>query len=159
MSSIPGTDAAFALLIVAACAGFVVWNWHPAKIFLGDIGSVPLGFLLGWLLLALAARGPWEAALILPLYYLADATLTLLRRGARGEKVWQAHREHFYQQAVQNGRSHARVSLAIAGANAGLLLLALLAVSAPENPAIRLGAVGVAAALVILLLMWMKRPG
>src|SRR3546814_6996156 len=63
--------------IAAAAAGFLWWNWHPAKVFLGDVGSVPLGFLLGWLLLGLAAAGDWAAALILPLYYLADATIPL----------------------------------------------------------------------------------
>ena len=77
-----------------------------AKIFLGDAGSVPLGYVLGFLLLELAVRGWWRAALILPLYFLVDASLTLLRRLLRGERVWQAHREHFYQQAVQCGLGH-----------------------------------------------------
>jgi len=67
----------------AVALGFLAWNWHPAKIFLGDVGSVPLGFLLGWLLIGLAARGQGAAALILALYYLADATLTLVRRTPR----------------------------------------------------------------------------
>ena len=87
-------------VLFAAAMGFLFWNWHPAKLFLGDSGSVPLGYLLGWLLLDLAGHGHLAAALILPLYYLADATITLLRRLARGEKVWQAHREHFYQKAL-----------------------------------------------------------
>lgn len=99
----------FGIAIAAASLGFLIWNWHPAKIFLGDIGSVPLGFLLGWLLLWLAANGQWAAALILPLYYLADATITLARRGVRGEKVWRAHRQHFYQRAVGHGLDHGRV--------------------------------------------------
>ncbi|MCG8543947.1 MAG: glycosyl transferase, partial [Alphaproteobacteria bacterium] len=68
------------LSLAAAALGFLVWNWHPARIFLGDVGSVPLGFMLGWLLLSAAANGLWAPALILPLYYLADATLTLCRR-------------------------------------------------------------------------------
>src|SRR5262249_56754863 len=61
------------------------------------------------LLLAAAASGLWAAALILPLYYLVDATWTLLRRAARGARVWEAHREHFYQRAVQGGLDHAAV--------------------------------------------------
>src|SRR5438477_6348734 len=65
--------------ITAAAAGFLIWNWAPARIFLGDVGSVPLGYLLGFLLLDQAAQGRWEIALILPLYFLADATITLLR--------------------------------------------------------------------------------
>ena len=74
---------------------------------MGDAGSIPLGFLLGWLMLDLALRGQWAAGLILPLYFVADATFTLLARARRGEKLWQAHRQHFYQRAVL-GRRHAR---------------------------------------------------
>src|SRR5439155_22851542 len=95
--------------ITAAAAGFLIWNWAPARIFLGDVGSVPLGYLLGFLLLDQAAQGRWEIALILPLYFLADATITLLRRLWRGARVWRAHREHFYQRAVQRGHGHAAV--------------------------------------------------
>ncbi|MHA1568589.1 MAG: MraY family glycosyltransferase, partial [Alphaproteobacteria bacterium] len=143
-----------ALLAIAAGLGFLVWNWHPARIFLGDVGSVPLGFLFGWLLLGAAARGYWAPALILPLYYLADATLTLLRRLARGELVWRAHREHFYQCAVQRGLSHAEVVLAVLAANAGLVALALAAALGWTWPALA-GAVLVVAAL----LWYLARPG
>ena len=101
--------AALAATVAAAALGFLVWNWAPARIFLGDVGSVPLGYLLGFLLLAVAARGFWKIALILPLYFLADATLTLGRRLARGERIWQAHRQHFYQRAVQRGLGHGAV--------------------------------------------------
>jgi UDP-N-acetylmuramyl pentapeptide phosphotransferase/UDP-N-acetylglucosamine-1-phosphate transferase len=111
--------------VAGAAFGFLPWNWQPARIFLGDVGSVPLGYALGWLLLSLAAAGAWAAALILPLYYLADATLTLMRRLARGERVWQAHREHFYQRATQAGRSHAAVVSLVALADAVLIALAL----------------------------------
>ncbi len=100
---------ALAAAVIGAGIGFLVWNWAPAGIFLGDVGSVPLGYVLGFLLLDLAARGHWRVALILPLYFLADATITLARRLLRGERVWQAHREHFYQQAARRGRGHAAV--------------------------------------------------
>jgi UDP-N-acetylmuramyl pentapeptide phosphotransferase/UDP-N-acetylglucosamine-1-phosphate transferase len=144
---------ALGIAIAAASIGFLPWNWHKAKIFLGDVGSVPLGFLLGWLLLNLAATGLWAPALILPLYYLADATITLGRRGIRGERVWQAHREHFYQKAVQGGRSHAAVSTAIGLAN---LVLAGLAILALTWPWLGLAA---AAATVAVLLVWLSRQG
>lgn len=140
-------------LVAAAATGFLFWNWHPAKIFLGDVGSVPLGFLLGWLLLDLANAGFWAAALILPLYYLADATITLLRRGLRGEKVWQAHREHFYQRAVQSGRSHAAVSLGVAVCNGFLVALALASTIWPWI------ALAGAAAVVVVFLLWLSRQG
>lgn len=139
------------LSIAAAAAGFLVWNWHPARIFLGDVGSVPLGFLLGWLLLSAAAEGLWAPALILPLYYLADATLTLLRRALRGERVWRAHREHFYQRAVQGGASHARVALAVLATNCILIGLAAAATAAPGF------SLAAAAIVTALLLVWMRR--
>ena len=119
-----GHDPALATLaaaIAAAAIGFLVWNWAPARIFLGDVGSVPLGYLLGFLLLAAAARGYWKIALILPLYFLADATITLLRRLARGERVWRPHREHFYQRAVQRGLGHAAVARRVIAANLVLI--------------------------------------
>jgi UDP-N-acetylmuramyl pentapeptide phosphotransferase/UDP-N-acetylglucosamine-1-phosphate transferase len=115
-------------LLAGAAAGFLVWNWAPSKIFLGDVGSVPLGFLLGALLLQATAAGQWAPALILPAYYLLDATVTLLRRAARGEKVWRAHREHAYQRAVQAGLSHGAVALRIAAVNGVLLVCAIWAV-------------------------------
>ena len=117
----------YGLALLAGALGFLWWNWHPARIFLGDVGSVPLGFLIGWLLLVLAKNGHWQAALILPLYYLADATITLIRRFLRGEKVWQAHREHFYQQAVIRGLSHADVVRHVLALNLVLVLLAVAA--------------------------------
>jgi UDP-N-acetylmuramyl pentapeptide phosphotransferase/UDP-N-acetylglucosamine-1-phosphate transferase len=107
-----GADPALRTLAAAvtgAAIGFLVWNWSPARIFLGDVGSVPLGYILGFFLLDLAVRRYWKIALILPLYFLADATITLARRLLRGERVWQAHREHFYQQAVRRGLGHAAV--------------------------------------------------
>jgi UDP-N-acetylmuramyl pentapeptide phosphotransferase/UDP-N-acetylglucosamine-1-phosphate transferase len=142
------------LSAAGAAIGFLLWNWHPARIFLGDVGSVPLGFVLGWLLLETAAAGQWAAALILPLYYLADATLTLLRRAARGEKVWHAHREHFYQRPVLQGLPHDRIVQPIAGANILLVGLALLAAHGAALPAL-LGALLV----VTLLLVWLARAG
>jgi len=120
-----GADPALRTLAAAltgAAIGFLVWNWSPAKIFLGDVGSVPLGYILGFLLLDLAVRGYWKIALILPLYFLADATITLARRLLRGERVWQAHREHFYQQAVRRGLGHAAVAKRVIAAD--LMLIA-----------------------------------
>jgi len=146
-----GREPLFPLFVVAAAvAGFLVWNWHPAKIFLGDVGSVPLGFIVAWFLLSLIAHGAWAAALILPSYYAVDATLTLARRGLRGDKVWQPHREHFYQRAHQRGLSHAQVSSRILAANLCLIGLAVLSVRGYEGPAL-IGAAVVVAALLIHL--------
>jgi len=132
---------------LGAAAGFLWWNWSPSRIFLGDVGSIPIGFLLGWLLLKMALAGLWAPALILALYYLADATITLIRRLARGEKPWQAHKEHFYQVAVRSGRSHAHVSTWILSVNFLLILLAAAAVTYPTS------ALG-AAAMLVAALLW-----
>lgn len=144
--------AALGAATAAAALGFLVWNWAPAKIFLGDAGSVPLGYVLGFLLLELAVRGWWRAALILPLYFLADASLTLLRRLLRGERVWQAHREHFYQQAVQRGLGHDAVVLRMIAADAILIGCAWVAESDWG-----FAALGVAALTVVLLLVELGR--
>lgn len=145
-----GVDASVALLaapILGAALGFLVWNWAPAQIFLGDVGSVPLGYLTGYLLLSLAVVGAWKIAAILPLYFLADATLTLGRRLLRGERVWQAHRQHFYQQAVRRGLGHAAVVMRIILAN----LLLIVCGWAAENGA-GVAALPMAAAIVVILL-------
>ena len=110
------SQAALAAVLAGGAAGFLVLNWHPARIFLGDVGSVTLGFLLGFLLIwQAAAMGHWMVALLLPLYYWGDATTTLIMRMARGGKFWRPHRDHAYQAAIKGGRDHAwvvkRVSL------------------------------------------------
>jgi UDP-N-acetylmuramyl pentapeptide phosphotransferase/UDP-N-acetylglucosamine-1-phosphate transferase len=112
--------------LAGASIGFLRYNWHPAKLFMGDVGSVPLGFLIGWLLFSLAGQGYLAAAIILPLYFCTDASITLLRRLLRGQKPWEAHREHFYQRSIQNGRSHALTTLMIVAGNLALIGCALL---------------------------------
>jgi UDP-N-acetylmuramyl pentapeptide phosphotransferase/UDP-N-acetylglucosamine-1-phosphate transferase len=108
-----------------AMIGFAPFNRPVAKLFLGDVGSLPIGLLLGWCLLELASRQHLTAALLLPLYYLADATVTLLRRLAKREKVWAAHRSHFYQRATDNGFSVLRVVGEVFALNLGLAALAI----------------------------------
>lgn len=154
--TVPGLDSPILLwqsaAVLGAALGFLAWNWQPARVFMGDVGSVPLGFVLGWLLATLAAAGLWAAALLVPLYFLADATLTLLRRLAEGKKVWQAHREHFYQQAVQRGRSHATVVHWVIATN--LLLIA----AAGASVAVGWVAVPVGGVMVAVLLRRLASP-
>ena len=96
------------LCIAAAAAAFLVFNFHPARIFLGDVGSIPLGFLAGALGMVGWTDEAWPlwfpVAVFAP--FIADATLTLARRLARGERVWQAHRDHYYQRMVRSGLGH-----------------------------------------------------
>ena len=122
-SSFP--EGMVALALCGAMIGFAPLNRPVAKMFLGDVGSLAIGLLLAWMLIGLALRGHIAAALLLPLYYLADATITLLRRLSRGEKVWVAHRTHFYQRATQGGFTVMQVVARIFAVNLCLGLLAL----------------------------------
>jgi Fuc2NAc and GlcNAc transferase len=124
------------LVLVAASFGFLFWNWPPAKIFLGDVGSGFLGFVLGVLALYNAALGvlPLWSWLILLGVFLVDATVTLLRRMITGEPWYQAHHCHAYQHASRRWSSHKRVTSAIIAVNVVWLLpLAWLAAVFPEN--------------------------
>jgi UDP-N-acetylmuramyl pentapeptide phosphotransferase/UDP-N-acetylglucosamine-1-phosphate transferase len=117
-----------ALALLGGILGFAPFNRPVATLFLGDVGSLPIGLLLGWLLLDLAAHGHAAAAMLLPLYYLADATLTLLRRLVRGERVWEAHRSHFYQQATDRRVTVRQIVARVLLLNVALAALALLTV-------------------------------
>jgi len=131
-----------AAALLGAILGFAPFNKPVARIFLGDVGSLPMGLLLGWLLLQLAQRGHLAAALILPLYYLADASITLARRVAAGEEFWRAHRTHFYQRAIDGGLGVLQVVGRVFGANLALAALALSTVAAPRLGWLALAAAG-----------------
>jgi UDP-N-acetylmuramyl pentapeptide phosphotransferase/UDP-N-acetylglucosamine-1-phosphate transferase len=118
-----------AAALFGAIIGFAPFNRPVAKVFLGDVGSLPIGFLLGWILLQLAGSGHFAAAVILPLYYLADATITLLGRIVRGEPISQAHRTHFYQRATDRGLTMREVVTRVFLLNLTLAALALIAVA------------------------------
>jgi len=115
-------------VLAGTALGFLAHNWAPARIFMGDVGSAPLGLLLATVPWALGRADLWLASL-LPLWpFLFDTGVTLLRRAARGERLWEAHRSHLYQRLVIHGWSHRAVAtlyaaLAAAGAAGGVLLL------------------------------------
>jgi UDP-N-acetylmuramyl pentapeptide phosphotransferase/UDP-N-acetylglucosamine-1-phosphate transferase len=121
----PPSAAIVAAALCGAMVGFAPFNHPVAKVFLGDVGSLPIGLLLGWCLLQLAHNQQIVAALLLPLYYLSDATVTLLRRLTRGEPFWVAHRSHFYQRATDNGFTVLRVVSEIFALNIALAVLAI----------------------------------
>lgn len=120
-----------AVVVAAAALAFLLFNWPPARMFMGDVGSVTLGFLLGWLLIETASAGAAPAAILLPLYFSADATSTLLMRAWRRENLAEAHRGHAYQRAVDGGQSHALTTLTVVGLGLVLILLALLSATRP----------------------------
>lgn len=134
----------------AAALGFLYWNRAPARIFQGDVGAVPMGFFLGGLLIWAAAQGHWAVAVSLPLYYLVDATSTLLRRASRGGRFWEPHREHAYQRAVQGGLTHGAVVYRVGLCNLCLIGAALLAVAAGPVAGLAMAVLCVAALMIEL---------
>ena len=154
----PPTPALVAAALCGAMLGFAPFNRPTAKVFLGDVGSLPIGLLLGWCLLQLAWHQQLTAALLLPLYYLADATITLFRRIARREPFWAAHRSHYYQRATDNGFTVPRVVAEVFGLNLVLALLALASTRIDSNGyRLALLAIG-AAAVALLLYRFSRRP-
>ena len=130
--AVPLSGVLVALALLGATVGFAPFNRPVARLFLGDVGSLPIGLMLGWILMMLASRGHLAAALLLPLYYLADATITLARRLARREAVWQAHRTHFYQRATDGGFAVKEIVVRIFVLNIALATLALVSAIEPD---------------------------
>ena len=146
--------ATLCIALAAAAAGFILFNFHPARIFLGDVGSIPLGFLTG----ALGVLGwsediwpLWFPLLVFGLF-IGDATLTLLKRLARGERVWQAHRSHYYQRLVQLGVGHRGTALV---SYALMLVCAAAALYArTEPPSVQAGVIAVAVVIMSAVAVW-----
>ena len=120
-----------ALGLVSACLaagalGFLVFNFSPARIFMGDVGWIPLGFLAGAVGLEGLQRNLWPGWFPVLVFspFICDATVTLLRRAMRGKRVWQAHREHYYQRIIMSGFGHRKTALA------AYALMALCAIAA-----------------------------
>ena len=99
--------------IAAAAAAFLLFNFYPARIFMGDAGAIPLGFLAAALGVTGWTNGLWPLWLPILVFspFIADASVTLVKRTLRGEKIWQAHREHYYQRVVQSGFGHRNTAL------------------------------------------------
>ena len=146
------TFAIINFCVAAAAAAFLVFNFHPARIFMGDAGAIPLGFLAAILGMMGWKNGVWPLWLPLLVFFpfIADASVTLARRGLRGEKVWQAHREHYYQRMVQSGFGHRNTALL------GYLLMLAAGASAiwamRQHIAVQLG-IGIAWCAIYLVMM------
>lgn len=148
----PASVLPVALALAGALLGFAPFNRPTARLFLGDVGSLPIGLLIGWCLIELASQQHLAAALLLPLYYIADATITLFRRMAKRERFWDAHRSHFYQRATNNGFSVSQVVTSVFVLNLVLAGLAAAAVvirsGAIDAAMLVVGALGVMIVLV-----------
>jgi len=132
----PLQTLAWPMLLAVTVVGFLLWNWPPASIFMGDVGSGFLGYVLGCFLVDTAVAGliPVWSWLILLGVFVVDATVTLVRRALSGARWYEAHRSHAYQHAAQKWKSHRKVSLAVLGINlVWLLPLAWLAALIPEH--------------------------
>jgi UDP-N-acetylmuramyl pentapeptide phosphotransferase/UDP-N-acetylglucosamine-1-phosphate transferase len=151
LGALPPAAVVAALALLGAILGFAPFNRPVARLFLGDVGSLPIGLLLAWLLIMLALYGHAAAALLLPLYYLADASLTLARRLVAGERVWQPHRTHFYQRATDGGFTVSEIVGRVFAVNLVLAALAVLSV-AMHGRWVAAATLAVGAALVAWLL-------
>ena len=140
--------------IAVASAAFLLVNFPPARIFMGDVGSVPLGFLAGALGVVGWREGAWPLWFPMLVFapFACDATLTLLKRLLRRERVWQAHREHYYQRLVRMGFGHRGTALIEYAAMAGCAATGLLVRAA--SPELQLGAVGAATIVLIAIALW-----
>jgi UDP-N-acetylmuramyl pentapeptide phosphotransferase/UDP-N-acetylglucosamine-1-phosphate transferase len=154
--AVPPEAGLVALTLCGAMLGFAPFNRPVATLFLGDVGSLPIGLVLFWLLVELAGNGHLTAALLLPLYYVADATITLVRRILRGEHVTEAHRSHFYQLAVVRGWSVIAVVRSVFVVNLVLAALAALTIRA-ASVMVDIVALALGAALVAVLIAAMAR--
>src|SRR5579885_2686923 len=151
--------AAAAVVLGAASCGFLLWNWAPAKIFMGDVGSGYLGFAFAVLGLASGAHsifGPWSC-IILAGVFAVDATFTVVRRFVRGEQVTEAHRTHAFQLLAQK-MGHRNVTLSVGLVNlAWVLPCALASVLWPQD-AMWMTALALSPLILCALLIGAGRP-
>jgi UDP-N-acetylmuramyl pentapeptide phosphotransferase/UDP-N-acetylglucosamine-1-phosphate transferase len=155
----PPLAGSVALALCGALLGFAPFNRPVAKLFLGDVGSLPVGLLLFWLLLQLAGSGHAVAAILLVFYYLADSSITLLCRLVRGERITEGHRTHFYQLAVVRGLSVMTVVRSVFAIDVGLAGLAALSIRiASATFDVLALAAGGALVAALLVMMWRGKP-
>lgn len=122
-----------AALVLTCSIAFVIYNWHPAHIFIGDVGAISIGMLLGLCLMLIAASSVklFVSAIIASMYYLADGGLTILIRLFKGEKIWLPHTNHFFQQAIRKEIPRKKIVLEVIICNYWLMLLAISALYYP----------------------------
>jgi Fuc2NAc and GlcNAc transferase len=152
----PGDANVLLLALAAAAGGFLCWNWPPAKIFMGDVGSAFVGFVLAVFALRTSVEGTLSLAVWLILFgvFFVDATVTLVRRMLSGQRWYEAHRSHAYQRAARRWASHKRISLSVLAINlCWLLPWAFAAVRWPQLESVFLAC---AYAPLIGLALWLE---
>lgn len=154
--------AAFCAAIAAAALAFLYFNFPTARLFMGDAGSIPLGFLAAALgiLGARQSLWPWAFPLVVFSPFIVDASVTLMRRALAGEKVWQAHRSHYYQRVVLLGASHRQLAVAAWGLMLAMAGLAFVLRAWPQHAAgmFILSAVFYASIFLAIDWRWRRKP-
>ncbi|HAY44677.1 MAG TPA: hypothetical protein DCY55_00105 [Gammaproteobacteria bacterium] len=122
-------------LVSASTIGFLIFNWSPAKIFMGDVGSASLGFLFAAAAVVFLPELPWWVVPFLLLHFIVDTSFTMVRRLLAGENITQAHRSHIYQLLNRTGWSHARLSMLtiVLGSIQGVTALGMLQIGEPQQ--------------------------
>jgi UDP-N-acetylmuramyl pentapeptide phosphotransferase/UDP-N-acetylglucosamine-1-phosphate transferase len=146
--------AVLSLSVAAASLAFLLYNFSPARIFLGDVGSVPLGFLAGALGIVGWTNEVWPLWFPLLVFgpFVGDATVTLLRRALRGKPVWRAHREHYYQRMVRMGFGHR--GTALMGYTAMVMCAVAALLGRGQSLPVQLAAFGAASAILAMMAIW-----
>lgn len=150
--------ATVCVVVAAACYGFLLWNWRPAKVFMGDVGSITLGAFFATMIVLATNRHdfPILSVLILFSVFIADASLTLLRRAWHREKIWLPHRTHYYQRLANIGVSHQLIVCAAILLMLICSLLATISVLYRDMIGVALVSVGILFAGVIALVRWLE---
>lgn len=157
IAALHGHDAQIVMVsAIVACTSliFLIFNFHPARIFMGDAGSIPLGFLAGALGFYGWQQGLWSWWFPLLVFspFVVDASITLFKRLLRGEKPWEAHRSHYYQKLVQMGLGHRRTALY----EYGLMLSTATTALSIQLATIQTVAFALAAWMVIYLILMLQ---
>jgi len=163
IAGISGDALGLAMLsasVAGAAAGFLPHNLPPARVFMGDAGSVPLGFLAGVLGVIGWTAGAWPGWFPLLVFspFVVDASVTLLRRALRGERVWHAHRDHLYQRMVRSGLGHGRTAVLWYGAMVASATSGLAALSWPKGAQFGLLLAWFALYATVIVLTWRLGP-
>lgn len=159
VAALLGNDHALALLnfsVGASAIAFLYFNFHPAKIFMGDAGAIPLGFLSAAMGLWGWQRGLWPAWFPFLVFspFVVDASVTLFKRALRGERVWLAHREHYYQRLVQVGAGHRNTALIEYGF---MFTVGMSALWALQHPAVVLYVLSGWGGVFVFAMLWLDR--
>lgn len=124
------------ILFMAASVGFMWNNWSPAKVFLGDSGSIPIGYILALLMLIFAIKGLWLQMIIISAYYLVEPTIVICKLAIQKKKFWLPHNEYFFHKVAKAGVKHSSIVMQVLKCNAALLLLAVFSIYYSEIPPI-----------------------